>query len=84
MSRDDSINGVYDALHELQNDTTIPKNVKSKIEGIMLTLISDNELPIKVNKALNDFDEIVNDINLKPYTRTQIWNIVSMLEVHSK
>ena len=76
----DGSGAISNALQELQNDITVPKNIKIKLEQINLTLNSSNELLIKVNKALDEFEDIVNDTNLKPYTRTQIWNIVSVLE----
>ena len=44
------------------------------------TLKENRELPIKINKALNELGEIANDINLHAYIRAQIWNIISALE----
>ena len=67
-------------LEELENDINIPKNIKLKIKGIIGVLKEEAEVSIKVNKALNELDEISNDANLEPYTRTQIWNLVSILE----
>jgi len=32
------------------------------------------------NKALDELDELVSDNNIQQYTRTQIWNVVSLLE----
>ena len=81
---DSTLDGVTHSLQELQTDSSIPKNVKLRIDGIISILNSNNEMTIRVNKALNDFDEIVSDINLQPHTRTQIWNIVSFLERRSK
>ena len=45
---------------------------------------SSSEISIKISKALNDLDEIADDVNLQPYTRTQIWNVVSILEKINK
>ena len=80
MSKNDPIYQVLASLEELQNDNTIPKNVKLKIDGIISTLNENQEVSIKVNKALDEFDEIVSDTNLEPHTRTQIWGVVSALE----
>ena len=44
------------------------------------TLKENRELPIKINKALNELGEIANDVNLHAYTRAQIWNVISALE----
>lgn len=71
---------VLDKFSELLADTTVPRNIKSRIEDIMGVLKEKKELSIKVNKALNDLDEIASDVNLQQYTRTQLWNIISMLE----
>ena len=67
-------------LKELLEDSAVPKNVREKIETVIKTLEEDGDESLKVNKALNDLDEVADDVNMQPYTRTQIWNIVSMLE----
>ena len=67
-------------LNEIQEDLTVPRNVRARIEDIVNTLREDAELSIKVNRVLNDLDEIANDTNLQSYTRAQIWNVVSVLE----
>jgi len=69
-----------EALNELEADINIPKNIKTKLQEIIDILEEDTELSIKISKVLNELDEISNDANLEPFTRTQIWNIVSMLE----
>ena len=74
------INDVLEVLEELQDDSTVPKNVRSKIQMIVDALNEDSEVSIRVNKALHILDEISDDANLQSYTRTQIWSIVSMLE----
>lgn len=71
---------VITSLNEIQEDITVPRNVRTKIEAIINTLKEDIELSIKVNKTLNELDDISNDVNLQAYTRTQIWNVMSVLE----
>jgi uncharacterized protein (UPF0147 family) len=68
------------ALEELRSDSTVPKNIKSKIDTIITSLSQDKELSMKINEALNDLDDISDNNNIQPYTRTQIWNVVSLLE----
>jgi|TARA_B100002003_G_scaffold149320_1_gene138430 uncharacterized protein (UPF0147 family) len=77
---DKEIEDIIETLNEVQEDATVPKNVRIKIQEITGTLKEDTQLSIKINKALNELDEIASDVNLQPYTRTQIWNIVSVLE----
>ena len=71
---------VISSLSEIQEDVTVPRNVRTKIESIINALKEGVELSIKINKALNDLDELSSDVNLQAYTRTQIWNIMSVLE----
>ncbi len=77
----DVLNQVLFALQELEQDVTTPKNVKAKISTTIKVLNEKSELSIKVSKALNELESIAEDINVQPYTRTQIFNIVSLLEV---
>ena len=67
-------------LGELKDDGTVPKNVRLKIEKVMKMLNGETETQIKVSKALNELEEIADDVNLQSYTRTQVWNIISILE----
>jgi len=72
---------VINFLRELSEDSTVPKNVKSKAESAIRILSDKNtELSIRVDKTMSELDEIADDSNMQPYTRTQIWNIVSCLE----
>jgi hypothetical protein len=68
-------------LEELKEDATVPRNVKVKLENSATILKNESEeISIRVDKVLQDLDEISNDTNTQSYTRSQIWNIVSMLE----
>ena len=79
---DERVVNIISALEELQVDTTIPRNVKTKIEIIVKALKNEEEeFIIRKDKALNELDEISEDTNIQSYTRTQVWNIVSALEM---
>jgi len=80
---DERIQNILDALQELMSDTTVPRNIKSKVEEVINILKQDDkeEYSMKINKALSALDEISDDTNLQAYTRTQLWNISSMLEM---
>ena len=76
----EQVQQIIEALTQLSEDTTIPKNVRSKITNAIQVLNEDTELSLKIDKALQFMDDVSNDTNIQPYTRTQIWNIVSLLE----
>ena len=68
------------ALQELSEDKAVPRNVRTKLDTATQALSTEEEQKIKISKAMEKLDEIIDDPNMQPYTRTQIWNIVSMLE----
>ncbi|MBU0758492.1 MAG: UPF0147 family protein [Nanoarchaeota archaeon] len=78
--KNENIDSIVDVLNELIEDVTIPRNIKSKLSIIVTILTDKTDLFLRINKALNELDEISNDSNMQPYTRTQLWNVVSMLE----
>jgi len=74
------ITEVIAMLEEIASDSSVPKNVKDKVAVVIKILKNDGDLKVKVNKALNELDEVADDPNLESYTRSQVWNIVSVLE----
>ena len=76
----DQVNEIIEVLKTLTEEETIPKNVKTKVENTIKILKEDGEMSLKINKALHELDDIGDDSNMQPYIRTQIWNIVSLLE----
>ncbi|NQU97998.1 UPF0147 family protein [Candidatus Woesearchaeota archaeon] len=71
---------VISALKDLEQDISLPKNIKLKVSNMVTYLKGDADMSLKVNKSLNELDEISSDINLPTFIRTQIWGIASMLE----
>jgi uncharacterized protein (UPF0147 family) len=80
MSNDEEMSQIVEILVELVDDSTVPRNVKDRIGRAIKALSGGDEVQIRVDKALEELEEISNDTNLQSYTRAQIWNIVSMLE----
>lgn len=77
---EEDVKEIIDCLTELLSDNSVPRNIKSKIEDIMKSLAQDSDRSLKINKALCILEEISDDNNIQTYTRTQLWNVVSMLE----
>jgi uncharacterized protein (UPF0147 family) len=76
----DQIPNVITLLSELSDDSSIPKNVKAKLQSVIKILNEKcDDASVKANKALVELDDINEDTNIQQYTRTQIWNVVSML-----
>ncbi|MBW3002693.1 UPF0147 family protein [Candidatus Woesearchaeota archaeon] len=69
-------------LREVEEDTCVPKNVKNKISITIKDLeTSKEETSIKISRALHALEELTEDNNMQADTRTQLFNIVSTLEI---
>ena len=68
-------------LDEISEDRSVPKNIRNSIMEARQYMNSNVDMAVRINSAVSILDEISNDPNIPVYTRTQIWNIVSMLEV---
>ena len=71
------------ALTELEQDSLVPKNIKTKINGMLEFIKENSDSSMKINKLLAELEEISCDVNLQPFIRTQFWDISSMLEAIS-
>ena len=74
------IKEVVGQLVELQEDVSVPRNIKDRLQETIKSLQENCEVSIRIDRARQQLDEIGNDANLQPYARTQIWCVVSMLE----
>ena len=72
---------VLELLGEIEGDRTVPRNVRSAVLEVKKDLKNDKlDEDIRINNAISILDEVSGDPNIPIYTRTQIWNIVSVLE----
>ena len=68
-------------LNEVSNDTTTPRNIRRAAKTAMDTLqVTGLSLGVRAANAISILDDISQDPNMPPYTRTKIWNIVSLIE----
>lgn len=72
---------IINSLVQIKEDDTIPRNVRDKINLAILALNEEHtDLDVRINKSLQELDELSDDPNLPIYARTQLWNVVSLLE----
>ena len=77
---DDRITDLIECLSQIEEDSSMPRDMKQKIRNAIIALGEDKEFKIKANKALQELDDVANSPNLPSYIRPQVWNVVSMLE----
>ena len=79
--QDQDMQDAIEILEELREDNTIPKNVRNSIERVIASLKDEkSDMSIRIDRAMQELDDISADINLQPYSRSQLWHIASMLE----
>jgi hypothetical protein len=77
---EETISQIKQQIDVLLNDNSVPRNVKSALDEAKGALEKDDGYAVKASNATYKIDEVSNDINLPPYARTVIWNILSLLE----
>jgi uncharacterized protein (UPF0147 family) len=79
---DERISQAKSVLSLIGEDRTTPRNIRRAAnEARNMLEISDQSQAVRAAQAINILDDISQDPNMPPYTRTRIWNIVSTLEV---
>lgn len=68
-------------LDEINEDRTVPRNIRNLIIQAREALNTKQEIAVRISTAIAILDDVSNDSNIPIYTRTQIWNVVSLLEI---
>lgn len=76
-----SISAVVTRIEDVKDSSSLPSNVKDMLDRATDALEDeDEELSVRINTATSILDEVSNDPNIAQHTRTEVWNIASMLE----
>lgn len=74
---DERFQEVIAQLETLKEEFDSNKKVKEKLDSAIAILHKNADLAVE--KALNELEEL-NSLNLPSYHRTQVWDVVSLLE----
>ncbi|MGC8662251.1 MAG: UPF0147 family protein [Candidatus Micrarchaeia archaeon] len=77
---EETITQIKQQIDILLSDNSVPRNVKNALEEAKGALEKTDSYAVKASAATYKIDEVSNDINLPPYARTVVWNILSLLE----
>ena len=71
---------IISLLDVLAQDTSIPRNVRMRLQEAEEKLKTENDTDVSISSAIYALDEVSGDINLPMHARTMIWNLMSELE----
>jgi len=68
-------------LNRVAEDNTTPRNIRRTAKQASDLLIDESlSLAARAANAIDLLDEISQDPNMPMYTRTRLWNVISVLE----
>ena len=77
----EKLSDAQELLQTIVHDHSVPKNIrraaKKANDGLEVT---DDPPAVRANMAISVLDEVSQDPNCPVYSRTMIWQIVSILE----
>ncbi len=77
----EKIKDIIELLCQIEEDNSVPKNIRCRIKTAIHLLSENNMQPgVRTSKALEELEAASDETNLPIYTRTQIWQVVSLLE----
>ena len=79
----EDITQVIEVLEEIINDSSTSKEIRDAISKAVSQLKNNSETKAGIHKALVALDELADNPNIESYARSQIWNVVSLLETLS-
>ena len=74
-------NQAMSILNRVSEDNTTPRNIRRTAKQASDLLLNEGtSLAARAANAIDILDQISQDPNMPMYTRTRIWNVISVLE----
>lgn len=75
------INQAMAILNRVAEDNTTPRNIRRTAKQASDMLLDESlSFAVRAANALDLLEEISQDPNMPMYTRTRLWNVISVLE----
>ncbi|MBT4334667.1 hypothetical protein HOD61_02520 [archaeon] len=72
---------IIERLNMLKEEDNIPRNMREKIRLACEALsVEGEDIPIKVNKTLQELEDVSSDVNTPSDVKSMLWSITSELE----
>ena len=80
----EELDRALEILDEIVEDSAVPKNIKEICRSSIERLHNQGEkIHIRIGAVITMLDELSQDSNLPFHTRTQVWEVASLLETAS-
>ena len=73
------IDAIAELMDTLLEDHAVPRNIRGAVEEAKKVILSATE-DVALSRAIYLLDDVSNDVNLPPHSRTDLWTIISELE----
>ena len=75
------LNQAMAILNRVAEDNTTPRNIRRTAKQASDMLLDESlSLAVRAANAIDLLDEVSQDPNMPMYTRTRLWNVISVLE----
>ncbi len=77
---EEKLKDIMQILAQIKQDPTTPKSLRELTEKITVILKEDIPIDLRAKKCLDILEYTSEDPNIPLYVRSQLWNLVSLLE----
>ena len=74
------LQNLADLMNDVLSDHSVPRNIRAVVEEAMAKVSGKSPKIEDFSTAVYMMDDISKDLNLPSHTRTDIWEIISMME----
>ncbi|MDD3160067.1 MAG: UPF0147 family protein [Candidatus ainarchaeum sp.] len=69
---------INEILNSILDDRTVPRNIRTKIEEAKAKVSQKSDT--QLSEAIYLLDDISNDVNMPSHIRTDVWQVISLIE----
>jgi len=75
---------VLSAIDEIIDDSTLPRTVRECLDRVRTVLNQEEDWEVTKDSVIQLLEQVTRDPNMPMFTRTQIWSVVTMLELKTE
>ncbi len=80
MVQNERVEEILIILEEIKADDDTPRRIREKVQNVIHELNTNEETTVAAHNAIYELDGLGENASMESFTRTQILQVVSMLE----